>query len=144
MKQASKTPPLYSKPHSPLNLPISPESSLLDMVASLSISSTTILQKNKKMFPLILKPNQKSPLYIPRRRERRLPRSHLHALKKTNLAQDLDKENAKPKCKPQMRDPDFDDFKNFFSLFQGGWIHYYLLVVFQPDNKPPSTYKCLW
>ncbi|KNZ46613.1 hypothetical protein VP01_711g4 [Puccinia sorghi] len=53
-----------------------------------------------------------------------------------NLAQDLDKENSKVKCKPQRRDPDFYDVKNFVSeqYFCKG----------DPDNKPLSTYKCLW
>ncbi|KNZ57347.1 hypothetical protein VP01_2182g4, partial [Puccinia sorghi] len=31
------------------------------------------------------------------------------------LAQDLGKENSKVKCKPQRRDPVFDEVKNIFS-----------------------------
>ncbi|KNZ64646.1 hypothetical protein VP01_10083g1, partial [Puccinia sorghi] len=53
-----------------------------------------------------------------------------------NLAQDSDEENAKVKHKRQRRDPEFDYVKNFCSeqYFCKG----------DPDNKSPSTYKCLW
>ncbi|KNZ45237.1 hypothetical protein VP01_8348g1, partial [Puccinia sorghi] len=46
-------------------------------------------------------------------------------------------QDPKVKFKPQMRDPEFDDVKNFFSepYFCKGDV---------PDNKPPSTYKCFW
>ncbi|KNZ46208.1 hypothetical protein VP01_7471g1, partial [Puccinia sorghi] len=63
-----------------------------------------------------------------------------------NLAQDLDEQNAKVKCKPQRRDPVFDYFKNFFSepyCCKGDVrINSNLLVVLKADTKPPSTYKC--
>ncbi|KNZ49417.1 hypothetical protein VP01_5022g1, partial [Puccinia sorghi] len=97
--------------------------------------------KNDRMIPLILKTNHKSPQYLQRRKERRLPRTQ-------PLAPNKPWTLAHPRLFFLLKTwTMFDDVKNLFSepYFCKGdvRINYNLLVVWQPDNKPLS-YKCLW
>ncbi|KNZ53419.1 hypothetical protein VP01_3242g2 [Puccinia sorghi] len=99
---------------------IQPSSDSQCSIGSQKISSTTILQKNKRMFPLILKTNHKLPQSFTRRRARRLPR--FHPISPPNQPWTL----AHPRL----------------SILLKPWTR--KMPKLHVNLKPPSTYKCLW